>query len=644
MFFNIFCLVALLSSIISVTISLIMAIKSHKSALSLDGKGFDNSKGQLTPFQIFLVGFSIGTALLFIPIYYTDYFAGDVEIPRIIKTVFLSIHNTIRVFILDGDFDIIQNTVGDPERVNPILGIAYSVYGALIFVAAPVMTASFVLSFFKNASAYIKYTLNRSKEIYYISELNERSLTLAENILSSARKGRMVVFFDIHEMNEEMSSDMIVAAKRLGAVCFHKDITEVNLKPHLKGIKRKFYFISENEDKNVRQALALIKECRSSSVYNTPSSSFYVFSTTVDSEIIIDSADNGNMILRRVNENRNLVINTLMEDKEIFGRYIDRDGKKVISALVIGSGNYGSELTKAMCWCGQLPGYEINIHVIDKDKDAKKRFAAQAPELVKKSGVEKDGEAKYSINFYPGVDVFTTDLTDTLEKIGDISVAFVTLGTDQTNIAVAMRLRSELAKLGIKNNFFSPNIYAVVYGTLKNDTIMENGGLKRFGTENYNIRFIGDIRDRYSLEVVEQGALESIGMQIHMGWNKKQSSGIDLSNLSPEEIEKKKKKEEENKRIYDKYEYYRRASIATAAHIQILDNLEITFPDEESQQINEHARWNAYMRSEGYVYAKEKKDHIARTHPDLDSFDRLDDEKKMLDSISAETREALSIK
>ena len=293
-------------------------------------------------------------------------------------------------------------------------------------------------------------------------------------------------------------------------MCFHKDITEVNLKPHLKGIKRKFYFISENEDKNVRQALALIKECRSSSVYNTSNSAFYVFARTADSEIIIDSADNGNMILRRVNENRNLVINTLMEDKEIFGRYIERDGKKVISALVIGNGSYGSELIKAMCWCGQLPGYEINIHVIDKDKDAKKRFAAQAPELVKKSGVEKDGEAKYSINFYPEVDVFTTDLTETLEKIGDISVAFVTLGSDQTNIAVAMRLRSEIAKLGIKNNSFSSNIYAVVYGTLKNDTIMKNGGLKRFGTENYNIRLIGDIRDRYSLEVVEQGELDVV--------------------------------------------------------------------------------------------------------------------------------------
>lgn len=631
-------------SIASVSVSLIMAYGLHRSELKCDSSKVNKGYIYLTPFQIFLVGFSIGTALLFIPIYYTDYFAGEEVVARLFKSVFLSVHNTMRVFILDGDFDIIENAVVDPERVNYYLGIAYSVYASLVFVAAPVMTASFVLSFFKNASAYFKYFLHRSKEIYYVSELNERSLALATNILSEGNKGRMVVFFDVHEINEEMSSDMIDRAKRLGAVCFYKDITEVDPKPRLTDTKRKFYFISDNEDKNVRQALTIIKDCRNSAIFNKKSTAFYVFSKTADSEVLLDSVDNGNMIVRRVNENRNLVLNTFMEEKDIFGHYIERDGKKVVNALVIGGGSYGTELIKALCWCGQLPDYEINVHVIDKEKNAKKRFAALAPELVKKSGVKKKGEAQYTINFYPEIDAFTTDFTDTLEEIGDISVAFITLGTDQINVSVAMRLRSEMAKLKIKNNVFTPNIYSVVYSTLKNDTIINNGGLKRLGSDNYDIRFIGDIRTRYSIDNVEQGKLENIGMQIHMGWNNKQKSNTDTQGLSAEQIAEKKKKEEENKQKYDKYEYFRRGSIATAVHIQILNNLGIEFPDEESQQENEHARWNAYMRSEGYVHAKGTKDHIARTHPDLDVYEILDDGKKELDRISAETREALSKK
>ena len=640
MFFNIFCLVVLILSIFSMAISLAVALKAHKSEISREGRS-NKGRIQLSSFQIFLVGFSVGTALLFLPIYYTDYFAGEDEFARIFKSLFLSVHNTMRVFILDGDFDIIENAVTNPERVNYLLGVAYSVYGALLFVAAPVMTASFVLSFFKNASAYTKYYFHRSKKIYYISELNERSLTLASNIISEGGKGSMVVFFDIDENSEEISSDMLDRAKRLGAVCFHKDITEADLKPSPREVERRFYFISENEDKNVNQALTLINDCRDSSLYNKKNTAFYVFSKTVDSEIMLDSVDNGNMIVRRVNENRNLVLNTFMEEKDIFGHYVERDGKKVVNALVVGGGSYGTELIKALCWCGQLPDYEINIHVIDKDKDAKKRFAALAPELVKKSGTNKRGEARYTINFYPEIDAFTTDFTDTLERIGDITVSFVTLGSDNTNVSVAMRLRSEMAKLGISKNVVEPNIYAVVYSTLKNDIILKNGGLKRLGENNYDIRFIGDIRTRYSLAVVEQAELENIGMQIHMGWNNKQSANLDTEGLTPEEAAKRKKKEEENKRKYDKYEYFRRGSIATAVHIQILNNLEIVFPDEKSQQENEHSRWNAYMRSEGYVYAKDKKDHIAHTHPDLDVYEALDDEKKLLDAISAETRASI---
>ena len=643
MFFNIFCTVALILSVLSMAISLALAIKAHKSELSREGRpnrGYIN----LTSFQIFLIGFSVGTALLFIPIYYSDYFAGEDEFARIFKSLFLSVHNTMRVFILDGDFDIIENAVTDPERVNYFLGAIYSVYSAIIFVAAPVMTASFVLSFFKNASAYTKYYLHRSKKIYYISELNERSLTLASNIISEGDRGSIVVFFDVDEDSDEISSDMLDRAKRLGAVCFHKEITEANLKPRPGKIERKFYFISENEDKNVNQALTLINDCRACSLYNTRNTAFYVFSKTVDSEIMLDSVDNGNMIVRRVNENRNLVLNTFMEQKDIFGHYVERDGKKMVNALIIGGGSYGTELIKAICWCGQLPDYEINIHVIDKDKNAKKRFALIAPELMKKSGTNKRGEARYTINFYPDIDVFTTDFTDTLERIGDITVSFVTLGSDNTNVSVAMQLRSEMAKLNIAKGVIEPHIYAVVYSTLKNDIILKNGGLKRFGESNYDIRFIGDIRTRYSLNVVEQAELENIGMQIHMGWNNKQKDLTDTEGLSPEELAKRKKKEEENKRKYNKYEYFRRGSIATAVHIQILDNLEIEFPDDQSQQENEHSRWNAYMRSEGYVYAEGVKDHIAHTHPDLDVYEALDDDKKLLDAISAETRATLITK
>ena len=39
----------------------------------------------------------------------------------------------------------------------------------------------------------------------------------------------------------------------------------------------------------------------------------------------------------------------------------------------------------------------------------------------------------------------------------------------------------------------------------------------------------------------------------------------------------------------------------------------------------EHIRWNAYMRTEGYRYAKTRND-LAKTHPNLVPTDRLTDD------------------
>ena len=50
----------------------------------------------------------------------------------------------------------------------------------------------------------------------------------------------------------------------------------------------------------------------------------------------------------------------------------------------------------------------------------------------------------------------------------------------------------------------------------------------------------------------------------------------------------------------------------------------------------EHRRWNAYMRSEGYVYSgspdKASRNDLAKMHHDLVDFSRLTEEEKKKDS------------
>ena len=619
MILDLFCLIFLVLSAILLSSTILIAIKRKKSK---------PDKGAIiTPLHILILGFFFTALVIVAPVIYLSSFTEDMLFARIIKSAISAIVYATKAFGFGSDIGTVDAIVMNPDLVNPILGNIYSVYASLLFFGMPLLSAGFILSFFKNVSAYIRYILVRKGEIYYLSELNERSLALAKNLLSADGTKPTVIFFSVKNGDDPK----IEEAKKIGAIRFSKDITKIGLKHNTKGLVRKFYLISDNEDKNVKSALVLINNCRNDSAYNTSNTSFYVFSTTIDSEVMLDSADNGEMTVRRVNESKNIALNTLLNEKEIFTNYIDHDGLKVVNALILGGGNLGVELMKALCWCGQLPDYQINIHVVDKDKKIDKKIKALMPELIARSGVYEPGECYYTINTYPDIDVFNSDFVDLLERIGKLSVAFVSLGDDQLNVAASMQLRREMGRLNFNHGNPIPSIYAVVYNIIKNDIIVKNGGLKCLGTNDYGIKFIGDIRTRYSTEVIEHKELEETGMKIHLSWLEHEKEIIREKHEDESEINQKI---EESRLSYHKYEYFRRASIATAVHIKVIENLNITFPDKESQGLNEHNRWNAFMRSEGYVFNEKNKDHIARTHTDLKAFKILDKKTQDKDNIS----------
>ena len=342
------CLVALITSAVLFVFFIGLGCIIHFRQNKISKNSYGKKSFALTPFQIFLAGFFISALIIFFPIYYHCYFNSDSQVLRIIKSVLLSIHNTMRLFILDGDFEIIKTTINS-TTVSVGLDKAYSVYAAILFVVAPVLTAGFVLSFFKNVSATVKYHLSPKSDIYVMSELNERSIVLAEDILTNPDvKGRkLVVFTGVFEKEDEENSELIEQAKHLGAICFKKDVTEISLKPKARGIKRKIYFVGDNEDQNVKQALTMIPTCRNNPLLNTKDTHMYVMSSSVESEVLLNSADNGHLHVRRVRRARNFVIDTLKK-YSIFDTQLTKEGKKLISIVIVGLGYYGMELLKAI--------------------------------------------------------------------------------------------------------------------------------------------------------------------------------------------------------------------------------------------------------------------------------------------------------
>lgn len=94
------------------------------------------------------------------------------------------------------------------------------------------------------------------------------------------------------------------------------------------------------------------------------------------------------------------------------------------------------------------------------------------------------------------------------------------------------------------------------------------------------------------------------------------------------------------------YEYNYRFSIASTIHMKArvecgihgATKKEEELTDEERNiiEVLEHRRWNAYMRSEGYVFSgskeKSSRNDLAKMHHDLVDFSFLTEEEKRKDS------------
>ena len=349
---TIFLIISAICLISSIVLAIIRAKSKYKSGRLLD------------PSKILFAGVILSSVILFLPIYINTFKSSDCGI---FETVLIAIHNMIRLFIVDGEFEFItSNLVGVPTLIFK----GYTTLFSILFVLAPILTFGFVLSFFKNISAYKRYITHYNSNVFIFSELNEKSLALAKSLYKNDSKNRFFVFTDVFEKEEEQSYEFVEKAKELGAVCFKKDIVTIDFSFHSKKSDLSFFAIGEDQSENISQALKIVDKLKYRDKTN-----LYVFSTQVEAEMLLahafNSADNDIKIkVRRVNEVQSLISRNLYENghEKIFeSAYDDGSGVKKINAVVIGMGQHGTEMTKALSWFCQMDGYLVEINAFDLD-------------------------------------------------------------------------------------------------------------------------------------------------------------------------------------------------------------------------------------------------------------------------------------
>ncbi len=557
--------------------------------IALSIKIHNKSNGINNSFYCAAITVFLSAVIVFLPIYSQVF---DNNILGVIKICLLSVHNTIRLFIVDGEFSIVT----DYLDTNCFVYQPYSIFAAVLFVLAPLLTFSVVLSFFKNIFSYQKILLNYNSELCVFSELNEKSLALAKSLAESNNK-RFFVFNDVFDNGGEMSFELTNEAKKINSICLKKDITAFKLDMHNKKSRVSFFIIGENDTENIEQCVFLIDNFK-----NRENTDIYIFSNSLDSELLLGSADKGKIKLRRINEIESIIFRNFYENGEkLFDNAVDSENCKKISALILGSGSYGKEVLKLLTWLCQMDGYRLYIDLFDQNDNVVSKLNAECPELLNDvhNGYFEDYEdAQYSINIHQGIEYESKEFLEQMLLLKDISYVFVALGNDEQNIKAAYKIRSTLAKNGIY-----PQIQTVVYSSKKKNALSK---ATIFNKQKIDIDFIGDFESTYKERVFLKSDIEKLALDRHLKWGEEET--------------------------FWKYEYNYRSSTASVLHKKMRSHCNIpgadkpvdARSDDEKLIIRklEHRRWNAYMRSEGYSYSKIRND-MAKQHNCLVKFSEL---------------------
>ncbi len=522
-----------------------------------------------------------------------------------LNTLWASIQNAFQVFTIDADMGLLMTGIQCPQSW---LTDAYTALLAFEYVLGPVFTFGFVISFFRNALAYGLFFTRRRAETYLFSQICPEAVFLAESL--RAGHPRALLIF-AQENGEDTGMEWTARLDRIRAVLFRKDM--LSLLPILKRRKAPLclFVIGWEEDRNLILALraAEILEKRKNA-------RMYIFADGIQSELLLSKASRGLLQVYRVDPVRSLIQRNLYEDgHRLFETArANGDGDKDIHVLLLGLGRYGTEMLRALVWYCQMDGYRLRIDVFDRDPLAAERFSALCPELMDPefNGRDIPGEARYHIVIHPDTDVTTRSFCDAVRQLPPVTWALVALDEDSDNIHAAASLRTLLEQLRVH-----PPIQVAVSDTELRKALT---GLTNFRGQPYDIEPIGSPDLCYSEKVILHSDLEQEALHAHLKWGQEKD--------------------------FWQYEYNYRSSIASVIHRRARTECRIpgaakaeknlTPAEKKMIESLEHRRWNAYMRSEGYIYSgspdKASRNDMGKMHNDLVSYLVLSEEEKRKNS------------
>lgn len=651
----------------------------------------------LSPWTFSTIVLSVGTYLLVLSQEMSSIVKYNGHVP-IIDSVLV----TIRMFGAQGGSSVQSNVLAQ-YLPNDVLCNTYDITNSLARLAAPIDTLMGIYIFVTGllSSPRLRFT-SRGRDTFVFSNLNDMSLALASSITEHYEHERhldeseqcLIAFTSIPSnqvspakgggqnsnlLEKAVSREMLFLAQPIIKVIDY--LSETNR-------RRVFVISGENEMANLQSGLSFVKKLADNSVGGTEKkqrhlarSQVYVMSSSVTADIFIDDmaaaaaskvapGDLPPVSIRRIDRLRSTIESFLWKyplflvEKPSSSRVPERDDllytKHKRRIAIIGAGTIGCEFLKAAVWCSQMDDIDYTIDVISTDGSIKERLRMDCPEILRLNG--NDADSAYHINFV-SVNVERGEYLDYLhENRDELTYLIIALGDDLTNIKAARRTREILEQGRFEADKAPDRVDRPLICAIISDKSLAHatGKLATGKGEPYDILPIGIESDTYSYENLLMPHLDLMGQNV----NRAYWGCYDLGDPDSKEAQQLRSQADAG---YNRYEYNRRSSRATAIHLkynlfaylrrcalygptdvelpqvltsqwrgelvsfaldngapganmrktalsalvdQFQDYVDNASPDELRWLSKmEHDRWNAYIRTEGYELADEQTFH-----------------------------------
>lgn len=499
----------------------------------------------------------------------------------------------------------------------------YAIINVLSSIALYIFLAGFVIKYFEEIVHKIRLSSKTGKKnasIYIMSSCNEKTLALAESIVSGT-----VIFAKTSHPDGEIKKRLA----KLEAIYIGGTVEEI-LNEYIKknSVVELFLFDDKETDNlNVLENVCkadIIRKIKKTRIFvelkDTPCDLYDGYAKDFFNDIGEDR-----LIINFIRTEENYAYNNLLK-LSIFDNYVEEKDVKNINILFVGMNERVLEMLKAVLHLGQMPGFSLHILVLEAGHHRGK-LRQLMPEVH--SSCQMPGDALYQLVYIEDVDLKSDEVEQIVsERFPQFTYAYVNAGDDLFNLKLAMRLN------GLRFRLANAGDYDIQVNSLKLEpSEMWNSELL------CNIRLTGSFKRTYDYNFITMSDIEKATREIHyvrQNDRKKSNPSYEIQSW-----------EAYCNNEYNRHSVYAR-TLSFKYKVKLIDeyydgDYEVTNKD-RIWKIYEHMRWNMYTRttgsqlpSEHYLekngIPKRNVRRIASLHEDLVHYYDLSKEEQDKDAL-----------